>query len=85
MSQLPAPALVLPQPPGSGAAGISLAVPARCFSQLDSSCRALPHPLLLPVALPLLSETGLVWRGKQMHGGNLSCFRLCWGWLVPLC
>lgn len=61
----PAPALALPQPPGSSTAEIHIGT-ARCFPQLDSSCRALPHPLLLPVALPLLLETGLAWRGKQM-------------------
>lgn len=65
LSQLPAPALALPQPLGSSTAGIHSGT-ARCFPQLDSSCWALPHPLLLPVALPLLPEMGLVWRGKQM-------------------
>lgn len=43
LCQLPAPALALPQPPGSSTAGIHVGT-AQCFPQLDNSCQALPHP-----------------------------------------
>lgn len=65
----PCPSLVLPQPPSSGSAGIhiSLAVPARCLPQLDSSCWALPIPCCCQWHFPCS------WRRPWCGEGSRCC------------